>query len=193
MHRRVAARAQSGESILELGAGTLNHVPYESHYSRYDIVEPFEELWKDSASLACITNRYKSIFDLPADALYDRVFSIAVLEHLTDLPVVLARCRRMLAPGGIFQAGIPTEGGLLWGFGWRCVTGPAYRWRTGLDYSCLMRHEHVNRADEISALVRHFFGGVKVTRYPAPFYHLSFYSYLETPCRSRQLERERTK
>jgi SAM-dependent methyltransferase len=193
MHRRVAARAKTGETILELGAGTLNHVPYETSYRRYDVVEPFEELWSGSPLLGCITNSYRSVFDIPAGVLYDRVFSIAVLEHLTDLPAVLARCVRMLAPGGIFQAGIPTEGGLLWGLGWRCVTGPAYRLRTGLDYSCLMRHEHVNRADEVSALVRHFFGGVKVTRYPAPLYHLSFYSYLETPCRSRRLEGERTK
>ena len=179
MHRRVAARGEAGGTILELGAGTLNHVPYESGWARYDVVEPFAELWQGSPLVERIANRYRSVFEVPAGARYDRVFSIAVLEHLTDLPAVLARCAELLGPGGIFQAGIPTEGGLLWGLGWRCVTGPAYRLRTGLDYASLMRHEHVNRAREIVALVGHFFGGVKVARYPAPMHHASFYSYLE--------------
>ena len=62
---------------------------------------------------------------------------------------------------------------------WRGVTGPAYRLRTGLDYGTLMRHEHVNTAPEILALVRHFFGDVSVSRFPAPMHRFSFYTYVE--------------
>jgi len=95
------------------------------------------------------------------------------------LPAELARCALMLEDGGIFQAGIPSEGGCLWGLAWRLSTGFSYRLRTGLDYGALMRHEHVNRADEIIAMLRHFFGVVQVWRFPLNFHHLSFYAYID--------------
>ena len=31
--------------ILEIGAGTLNHLKYEKNFSEYDIVEPFKNLF----------------------------------------------------------------------------------------------------------------------------------------------------
>src|SRR5271157_3897723 len=43
MHRRVASR-QQGTHVLELGAGTLNHLSFEPHSLTYDAVEPFKEL-----------------------------------------------------------------------------------------------------------------------------------------------------
>jgi SAM-dependent methyltransferase len=179
MHRKVASRGQAGDEVLEIGAGTLNHVRYERRVSRYDIVEPFVQLWQGSEWLAALGEQYRDIGEVPGAARYDRIFSIAVLEHLTDLPAVLLRCRELLKPGGLFQAGIPSEGGFLWWAAWRGVTGPAYRLRTGLDYAMLMRHEHVNTAPEILALVRHIFQEVSVSRFPAPLHHLSFYTYLE--------------
>src|SRR5262245_60525465 len=51
MHRKVAKRQTAGETILEIGAGTLNHVRYERGYKRYDFVEPFAELWQGSDRL----------------------------------------------------------------------------------------------------------------------------------------------
>ncbi len=42
-----------------------------------------------------------------------------------------------------------------------------------------MRHEHLNTAAEIEAVVRTFFGEVKIARFPLPLRHLSFYTYLE--------------
>jgi SAM-dependent methyltransferase len=179
MHRRVAARGRAGEAVLELGAGTLNHVGYEPQVFRYDIVEPFLELWRDSPKLSAISGRYEDLSGIPEGNQYDRVFSIAVLEHVTDLPAVVARTGELLKPGGLFQAGIPSEGGFFWGMAWRCFTGPAYRLRTGLDYGTLMRHEHVNTAPEILALLRYFFAKVTVERFPLPPHHASFYSYLE--------------
>jgi SAM-dependent methyltransferase len=179
MHRKVASRGRGGDVVLELGAGTLNHVRYEPRTSRYDIVEPFAELWRDSEWLTRVAGRYGDVSEVPDGNRYDRIFSVAVLEHLVDLPGVLQRCRKLLRDGGLFQAGIPSEGGFLWGMAWRSVTGPAYRLRTGLDYATLMRHEHVNTAQEILTLVRHFFAEVAVARFPIPLHHLSFYTYLE--------------
>jgi hypothetical protein len=42
-----------------------------------------------------------------------------------------------------------------------------------------MRHEHVNKANEITALVEYFFENVKIKRFPMPFHFLSLYTYLE--------------
>jgi hypothetical protein len=146
MHRAIAG---TGGSVLEIGAGNLNHVPYEAGAEPYDVIEPFHELWEDSPFCTQMRNVYRSIAEVPEEARYDRIISVAVLEHLTDLPWVVARSGLLLAAGGRFQAGIPSEGGLLWGLGWRATTAPAFRLRRGLAYRPLMRYEHVNSAPEI--------------------------------------------
>ncbi len=120
MHKKVAGC--NGE-LLEIGAGTLNHLPYEGNLKAYDIVEPFHELYRTSPHISLVRNFYDDIAEVPLDHLYDRIISVAVLEHLTNLPAVIAKSGLLLHPDGIFEAGIPTEGGLLWGLGWRLTTG----------------------------------------------------------------------
>jgi Methyltransferase domain len=186
MHRKVAAKANKG-SILELGAGTLNHVPFEPFTKHYDVVEPFRSFWQESPYRSRIDSFYDDICQVPEQRRYDRIIGIAVLEHLVDLPYVVARCGTLLAPEGRFQIGIPTEGGALWGLAWRCTTGIAYRLRTGLNYANIMRHEHVNNANEIVLVLRHFFGELKLRRFPLPTYHLSFYTCID----AGRVQRER--
>lgn len=176
MHKKVATH--SSENILELGAGTLNHVPYEKS-SYYDIVEPFRSLYADSPYLRRIRNVYDSIHAIPDSCTYSRIISVAVLEHIQDLPDVLTKARELLEDDGIFQAGIPCEGAFLWGLAWRMSTGLAYRLRTGLSYGTIMRHEHVNTYFEITALVEHVFKNIHITYYPLPFVHGAFYAYIE--------------
>src|SRR4051812_40706071 len=50
LHRQVAADVVGGASrpTLEIGAGTLNQLNFEPANPAYDIVEPFEELYRDS-------------------------------------------------------------------------------------------------------------------------------------------------
>jgi hypothetical protein len=43
MHRQVSKKFFPGNRVLEIGAGTLNHLRYETP-NVYDVVEPFEEL-----------------------------------------------------------------------------------------------------------------------------------------------------
>ena len=178
MHRRVAAGGSRGD-VLEIGAGTLNHRRYHPDAAAYDAIEPFTELWQGRPELARIRRVYADINEIPVATQYQDIVSIAVLEHLTALPAVLARSGRLLAEGGVFRAAFPSEGGLLWGLAWRCTTGLVYRFRRGLDYGELMRHEHVNDAAEILALLRYYFEQVTVTRFPLPFSHLSFYTAAE--------------
>ncbi|MGI9301725.1 MAG: class I SAM-dependent methyltransferase [Gammaproteobacteria bacterium] len=178
MHHKVAASNNTGR-ILEIGAGSLNHVAYEKNAETYDCVEPFVELFADSSHRQEIRHFYSDIAEIPEDARYQTILSVAVLEHVLDLPEVVARSGLLLAPHGAFRAGIPSEGGLLWGLSWRMSTGIAYRLRTGLDYKSLMRHEHVNTANEIVSVVRHFFGSVSIRRFPLPALHMSVYTFLE--------------
>ena len=182
MHARVAAGGIAGP-VLELGAGTLNHVPHESPFLKewgYDIVEPQRHLYEDSPHLGVVRDAYADIADVPADRRYARIISVALLEHVSDLPALLRSCEALLLPGGLMQHGIPSEGGLLWGLGWRMTTGLAYRLRTGCSYKTLMRHEHLSGSEEILAVARAVCSTpVSTTRFPNLGRHGSLYTYLQ--------------
>src|ERR1700761_4128782 len=165
MHRRVAEGVIGG-TLLEIGAGNLNHVPYLPGTCICDAVEPFQELWQDSPFRSRIRNLYAGLEQVPMTEKYDCIFSVAVLEHLDDLPAALARCGLLLREGGSFRAGFPAEGGLLWGLAWRLTTGIEYRLKRGLDYGAIMRHEHLNTAEEILLLLDYFYEHVESTRFP---------------------------
>ena len=177
MHRRVGDGVSEGR-LLEIGAGNMNHVPFLPAATTCDAVEPFRELWHDSPDRSRMGRIYSSLEEIPPGAQYDCIFSVAVLEHLADLPAILARAGLLLRNGGTFRAGIPSEGGFLWGLSWRLTTAIEYRLRHGLAYGPIMRYEHLNSADEILTMLRYFYGYVEVSRFPLPFRHFSFYASL---------------
>lgn len=176
MHSKIATKTGS---TLELGAGTLNHLKYEKELDNYDIVEPFLALYEDSKRLELVGAVYTRTSDISDEKKYERIISIAVLEHITDLPRELALCCRHLENKGVFQAGIPSEGGFLWWLGWRSTTGISYWLRNRLNYGTVMKHEHVNTSPEIINLVKFLFSDVVVRRFPMPLFNLSLYAYIE--------------
>jgi hypothetical protein len=163
MHKKVAADVKSGlqKSTLEIGAGTLNQLPYEPQSNPYDIVEPFRDLYKSSPNLDRVGNIYDDILEIPHTARYERIISVAVLEHICNLPEVVAQSGLLLVDGGQFRAGIPSEGTMLWRLAWKATTALEFRLRYNLDYEVLMRHEHVNSAREIEDILRYFFSEVE--------------------------------
>jgi SAM-dependent methyltransferase len=165
MHRKVAAdvagRASESTKTLEIGAGTLNQLPYEPATGVYDIIEPFRSLYADSPLLGRVRDIYADIADVPEARRYDRITSVATFEHVLDLPTLVARAGLLLAPGGVLRAAIPSEGTFLWTLGWKLTTGLEFRLRYGLDYGLLMKHEHVNTAREIEEVLRYFFEDVE--------------------------------
>ena len=172
LHHKVAAdvkaNAKAGGaplSTLELGAGTLNQLAFEPASDAYDIVEPFEELYRDQPQRARIRDIYADASDVPADRTYDRITSVAALEHICDLPLVLARAVRRLKDDGVLRTAIPSEGGFLWKLGWMFTTGLEFRLRHGLDYGLMMAHEHVNDALEIETLLRALFEDVEISSF----------------------------
>ena len=66
----------------------------------YDIVEPYEGLYKNSSELDRIRNIYADIATIEGEALYDRITAIATFEHITDLPEVVAKSCLLLKNNG---------------------------------------------------------------------------------------------
>jgi hypothetical protein len=163
MHKKAAADVKSGlqKSTLEIGAGTLNHLPYEPQSNPYDIVEPFRDLYESSPNLDRVRNIYHDILEIPHTARYERIISVAVLEHICNLPEVVAQSGLLLTDGGQFRAGIPSEGTILWRLAWKTTTALEFRLRYNLDYEVLMKYEHVNSAREIEDILRYFFSEVE--------------------------------
>jgi len=189
MHRQVArdvSAESAGPPTLEIGAGTLNHLRFEPPRGRYDIVEPFAELYEAADGIERVHTVYRDISEVPLDPRYERIISIATFEHVCALPDVVARCGLLLAAGGCLRVAVPSEGTLLWGLGWRCLTGLEFKLRHGLDYGVLMRHEHVNTAREIEEVLRHFFASTRC-RTLGPCRALSIYQFFK--CEVPQIER----
>lgn len=164
LHKRVAADVlgdRTPRTTLEIGAGTLNHLPFEPEIGPYDIVEPFRDLYEGSPLLSRIRTIYVDITDVPDSQRYDRITSIATFEHICNLPEVVARAALLLSPGGVLRISIPSEGTLLWTLGWKLTTGIEFRLRHGLDYGRFLEYEHVNTAREIEEVLRHFFTEVR--------------------------------
>jgi len=189
LHRQVAVdvcEVRNQKRTLELGAGTLNQLRYEPFMQVYDIVEPFADLYKDSPHLTRIRRAYADITEIPVSHRYDRITSVATLEHLCDLPSVIARCGLFLADNGVFRSSIPTEGSFLWWLGWRLTTGLEFWLKYDLDYGLVMKHEHVNSAKEIEDVLNYFFSIIKCRVFGLSK-SISLYRYYE--CRSPRLER----
>lgn len=177
MHKKVAQNDEICD-LLEVGAGTLNHLKFEYNYTSYDIVEPFTNLYVNNEDKRLLRNIYASLKQVPIKSKYKRIISIATFEHMDNLPYELELIEQLLDKNGQLQVGIPTEGSFLWGLSWRCSTGLSFRVRTGLSYANVMKHEHINNEHEILSLMKHYFDVVKIERFPLPFKHCSFYTYI---------------
>jgi len=188
MHRKVAediAGRNMEYTTLEIGCGGLNHLSYERSSKPYDVVEPIVELVEKSSHRPRVRIVYRDLGEV-RDVRFDRIVSIAAFEHYCDLPRVVANCGVLLARDGQLRAAIPSEGRLLWTLGWQFTTGIEFRLKHGLNYGTLMRHEHVNTADEIAGVLKIFFRSVRRSLCGiSPT--LSFYQFFK--CTDPDLER----
>jgi SAM-dependent methyltransferase len=128
-HRRyVNARLPvAGTSILVDGCGTGSDLPswFQYHPKRITGVDYFDysrawSLMKAQASVEApqtgIDFHQGDIAKLPfAESTFDIVASDAVLEHVSNLPGVIAEAERVLRPGGVFYS--------CWGALWNCFGG----------------------------------------------------------------------
>ena len=189
MHRQVAADLKPGSNVstLEIGAGTLNQLPYEPVCGPYDIVEPFRELYEAAPGRERLRNIFADTSEARTHGPYGRITSTAVFEHITDLPVVVAQASLLLSEGGSLRVAIPNEGTLFWRLG-TMVTGHEFKKRYGLNYQVLMRYEHVNTARDIEAVLEHFFSSTRC-RVFGLCKQLGFYRFYE--CRGPRVDEAR--
>lgn len=177
MHQKIAKDVHQikNKTTLEIGAGTLNHLKYETAIL-YDIVEPFQKLYENSPYIKLINNIYQDISHIEETKKYDRIISIATFEHILNLPEVIYKTCKLLDKNGTLRVAIPNEGAFIWKLGWKLTTGIEYKLKYGLDYSLLMKHEHVNTATEIEDILRFFYKDVKgsYSTFLKPF---SFYCF----------------
>ena len=158
LHKKVASDVAFNHTrkTLEIGAGTLNQLDYE-HPVCFDIVEPFKALFENSPKLDAVRNIYDDIDQIERTEKYDRIISVATFEHIVDLPKVVATSCILLDSSGTLRTSIPNEGTFLWTLGWKMTTGLEFKWKYGLEYGDLMRHEHVNTAKEIEDVLTYFY------------------------------------
>lgn len=158
LHKKVAkdvVNSSRPKATLEIGAGTLNQLDFEPHHDKYDIIEPFSELFDGSPHLNAVRKVYNDISEV-RDQKYDRITSIAVFEHIMDLPYVVAKAALLLNEGGCIRTSIPNEGTIMWKLGTK-ITGSEFKKKYGLDYNVLMKYEHVNTSKDIEAVLNYFF------------------------------------
>ena len=179
-HKIVSKTKFKSDKILEIGAGTLNHLKYEKNISSYDIVEPFKNLFINSDEKKYVNRIYDSIFQIKNNK-YDRIISIMTFEHLENLPEIVKKCHALLDKDGVMQIAIPCEGEFAFKLGWKLTTGISFKLKYGLNYSKIMSHEHLNTQKEILVVLKNFFRISKFKRSPfiLPLHNLSFYSYIE--------------
>lgn len=177
MHKKVSSRV--GKDILELGAGNLNHLKFEKSFVNYDIIEPFKDLYQNNSQIKKIRNIFVSTSEVTHK--YDKIISIATLEHLINLPKEIELCKNLLKQDGIFQVAIPCEGEFAFKLGWLLTTAISFKLKYNLDYSKLIEYEHVNSIDEIMTILEHNFKIINFCRSPfiLPVKNLSFYAFIE--------------
>lgn len=160
MHKIVAKSSGEGLKTLEIGAGTLNQLDFEQPYI-YDIIEPFQALFKDFVHLKDVRNVYSDISEIHGKK-YDRIISVACFEHIENLPELVCFTVKLLKRNGKLCISIPNEGRFLWKFSYTVTTGREFERRYGLKYKTMIEHEHINTADEIEKILKYYYKNVKV-------------------------------
>jgi SAM-dependent methyltransferase len=148
---------EPGTRTLEIGGGIGGHLPFEDLAKQdYHVLEFRPEFCKRLEALLpaervhCGNIEERQPFP---DASFDRVVAIHVLEHLRDLPRAIAEIARLLRPGGIFDVVLPTEGGFAYEVARKISAENLFRRRFGIDYTPIIRNEHVNTFDEVRSLL----------------------------------------
>jgi SAM-dependent methyltransferase len=144
---------KAGSRTLEIGAGLGAHAAFEDLSKQdYYCMEYREEFCKtlrtkfpdDHVLCGDIQQR------LPwADAFFDRIVVIHVLEHLRNLPLALAEIHRLLKPDGWFDVVLPCEGGLAYSMARKVSAERLFRREFKMDYTPIIRNEHVSTLSEI--------------------------------------------
>ena len=148
--------------VLEVGGGTGEHLHHIKHsYSTYHLTDLNSKLLDKARSIW--DSNSKIIFE-EADTLklkypdnyFDRLISMANLEHIPNPHIALKEWKRVVKPGGTISIMIPTEGGIAWNLG-RYLTTRRYFQKKGLSLDYIIAREHINACYRLHALIMFYF------------------------------------
>lgn len=160
--------------VLEVGAGTGEHVPFVrhdfDHYSVSDLDPGALITARQKLSGSDSAPRYSYLVQSAAslavpDGQVDRLIAAHVLEHLERPHEVIKKWRRSLKPGGLLSVLLPTDPGLAWRLGKHLGPRRAALDR-GLPYDYIMAREHVNACYSLLALLRFYFPSHRLGWWP---------------------------
>lgn len=162
----------AGASILEVGAGTGEHLPYvRPDFGKYVMVDlsgpPAEPHWGSDPRIEWVTADISS--DLSFDTQFDRVISMCVFHHLADPEAAMLNIKRWLKPGGVFTLFLPSDPGILNRVNRRLFVVPKAR-KLGFDeYALMAAQEHRNHYWSLNTLLLEQFDGYHIKRRYKPF------------------------
>lgn len=166
---------QAFPRVLEVGAGTGEHLPFVRHgFDEYTLTD------LDGKTLEVARSKLEGLYPgklkfephagsrLPyADGSFDRVVATHILEHISEPHLALKEWRRVLRDGGTLSILIPTDPGFAWRFA-RHFGPRRNALAQGIAYDYVMAREHVNSCVNLLALLRHYFPSAREAWWPLP-------------------------
>lgn len=179
IHRAMEApyRSRSYERILEVGAGSGEHLPHvSSRWVDYHLTDlRLEPLLASGPFPDGVHVEQQDVQSLgyPAD-YFDRVILSCVLPHVPDPVVALAEVHRVAAPGADVTIYVPCEPGIALRAARAMVTIPKNK-KLGVDdpYYGHFR-EHVHYFSSLNHFIHREFASDTVEERSFPFPHLGW-------------------
>ncbi len=161
------------EKVLEVGAGTGEHLKYVRHgfreYWLTDLNPPFldqiaSHKTHSKQGKICIEKQDATALTF-AEESFDRVIAAHVLEHLVHPEKTLREWMRVLKPGGILTVLLPCDPGVGWRLGRFLVARNKFI-EAGIDYDYWIAREHVNPINNSVTFIRYYFPKLKESWLP---------------------------
>lgn len=175
-HRLVEKPFKSNQhfsKVLEIGAGTGEHLAYVRHkFDRY-IISDIDLSMIEAAKKKLNNKPNNSLsFDVQSanrltfsDDTFDRLIAVHVLEHINLPHVAIKEWYRVLKNGAVLSILIPTDPGVAWRLGRHL--GPRKKaLAQGIAYDYIMAREHVNACTNLIAFLRYYFPNAREYYWP---------------------------
>lgn len=163
------------DRVLEIGAGTGEHLPFVRHgFGEYILTDQDPKTLE--VAKAKLTGLHDGKLGYEAhsgatlaypDNCFDRVVATHVLEHIFPPHLAIKEWVRVLKDQGTLSILIPTDPGLAWRLG-RHLGPRKSALAQGLAYDYIMAREHVNACNNLIAILRHYFPVREEAWWPLP-------------------------
>jgi phosphatidylethanolamine/phosphatidyl-N-methylethanolamine N-methyltransferase len=161
---------EPGLSILEIGAGKGEHLPYvKQKYQNYDVLDilPKPENFDVDQKVNYIQ---EDICDLDIElGQYDRIISMCVFHHLSNPTNAMVNIKKHLNNGGVFSLFLPSDPGFLNRLNRKLFVTPKAQKEGFEHYELVNAREHKNHYWSLKTQLNHEFRGYKISKRYYPF------------------------